>query len=463
MEQTRNNRSAALALGLDQHGATLPTTSSLVSAICQLRADLTDARHRLVLVAASLANAGEVADVHGAHALEVVTAEVARRTLQHAGVPTRLLRASPLGGFLAAVVVERGREAAQVEALLADVRRLVDLPTDRVWPVVTTGAALCDDTDDASSVIRDVRAAVVAAGREAPGATRWHRGGSHPGVPDDELARTRDLAVALVEDPDQLHLHYQPVHDLGTGTLVGAEALLRWEHPTRGAVSPLLTVQAAERTGLIVPLGRHVLARALAQVAGWTRQVRPDFRLHVNVSPIELREPSYVDHVASLLELFHVAPANLLLEITETALITDEPVVRSTLLALRSLGVGLGIDDFGTGYSSISHLGRLPVEVVKVDRSLVAGIGRDAGDFRLARAVLELVSTLGVTIVAEGIESAVEAAHLRAMGCTYGQGYHLGRPVPPEQLLTGGRVAARHAGPSRFGRAATRGARAASA
>ncbi len=431
---------ASLALGLDQHGATLPTTSSLVSSIAELRAGYSDRRHTLVLIAASVTNAAEIADVHGAHALEIVSAEVARRTLQHDGLRTRLLRASPLGGFMAAAVVARDTMKAQVEELLADVRTLVPLADDQVWPVVTVGAAECGVDDEIWSVIRDIRAAVVAAGREAPGATRWHRGETFNHVAD-ELNRIRDLALALSDDPDQLDLHYQPVHDLRSRTVVGSEALLRWQHPQRGAISPMLTVEAAERTGLIVPLGRLVLDKAVAQTALWVRQVRPDFRMHVNVSPLELREPSYVDRVETTL-LRHGVPApNLLLEITETALMAESSAVRSSILALRELGVGIGIDDFGTGYSSIKHLQRLPIDTVKVDRSLVSGVSDDADDFRLTRAVLRMVSTLGVTIVAEGIENALEAAHLRSMGCVFGQGYHLGRPVPAPQFLpdTGGR------------------------
>ncbi|GAA5144204.1 hypothetical protein GCM10023340_11520 [Nocardioides marinquilinus] len=428
--------SATLALGLDEHGATLPATSSLVSAIAELRAGAGERHHALVLIAASVSNAAEIADVHGAHALEVVTAEVARRTLQHGRSRARLLRASPLGGFLAAVVVERDLARARVEELLGDVRRLVPVADDQVWPVVTIGAAECAADDEIWAVIRDVRSAVTAAGREAPGATRWCAASADAtaSTVPDELQLVRDLALALTDDPDQLLLHYQPVTDLRSGRIVGAEALLRWRHPERGPVSPMVTVEAAERTGLIVPLGRLVLDRALKQATVWMRTIGREFRMHVNVSPLELRDPRYVDRVAAALVESGVPPENLLLEITETALLTDDET-RDTLLALRDLGVGLGIDDFGTGYSSIAHLQRLPVDTVKIDRSLICGVAGDSSDFMLTRAVLGLVQTLGVMIVAEGIEHAVEAAHLRSMGCIYGQGYHLGRPVPAEAFL----------------------------
>ncbi len=245
----------------------------------------------------------------------------------------------------------------------------------------------------------------------------------------------RDLATALEHHPEQLQLHYQPVQDLRSTELLGAEALLRWQHPTRGPVNPALTVEAAERSGLIVPLGRHVLRSALRQTADWLPHVGDAFRVHVNVSPLELRHAEYADHLEAALVRTAVEPQRLLLEVTETALVSEEACVHDSLERIRDLGVSLGVDDFGTGYSSVANLRRLPIDTVKLDRSLVTGIGTSPGDFTLVRSVLQLLSTMGVMIVAEGIESAVEAAHLRAMGCRAGQGFHLGRPVPADVFL----------------------------
>lgn len=424
----------AHVLGLDQHGAAFPTTSTLLHTIADLRRGHVDTGQSLILLAASISNATEIADVHGAAGLETVTAEVARRALQHEHLQVRLLRASPLGGFLAAIVVERELARSQVSLLLDEVRRLVAVEGDRVWPVVTVGARECSQRDEVWAAVRDVRATVFSAGQEAPGSTRWHRGEDHSG-PHEGLALVRDLAFALSEHPEQLTLEYQPVYDLRGNLIVGSEALLRWQHPVRGRVNPAVAVAAAERTGLIVPLGRMVLDRALAQTNTWVERLGLGFRMHVNVSPLELREPSYVDHLEAALERSGVNPVNLLLEITETAAVTEELTVRSALHQLRDLGVGLGIDDFGTGYSSIAHLRSLPIDTVKLDRSLVSGIATESRSFTLARSVLTLVNTLGVTIVAEGIEDAVEAAHLQAMGCWFGQGFHLGRPVPADRFL----------------------------
>ena len=422
-----NDATAALLFGLDQHGASFPTTPPLVAAVAALRAQHCHREQVLVLVAVTLTNADEIADAHGASGLEALIAELGRRALRHRDSPVRLLRASPLGGFLVAVVVDQDAEKTQVEAMLADVRRLVTLPSDDVWPVVTAGATRCLEYESVWDSIRDVRATVLQA-RDHPGRTRWHL--DQTAIAPDAVSLVRDLARAIDYAPEQIALAYQPVQDLSSDIVVGAEALLRWHHPTRGVVRADHAIEAAERTGLIVPLGRLVLEEAVNQAASWLGRFGPDFRMHVNVSPVEFREDDYVDHLATLLYDAGLSPNNLMLEMTETAAISDEEQVRAILFELHELGVGLGIDDFGTGYSSIENLRTLPFDTVKLDRSLVSGIDVGAESFKIVRAVLDLAAALGVTVVAEGIEQAIEASHLRIMGCQFGQGYHLGRPVP---------------------------------
>ena len=422
-----NDATAALLFGLDQHGASFPTTPPLVAAVSALRAQHCNREQVLVLVAVTLTNADEIVDAHGAPGLETLTAELGRRALRHRDSPVRLLRASPLGGFLVAVVVDQDAEKAQVEAVLADVRRLVTLPGDDVWPVVTAGATRCLEGEPVWDSISDVRATVLQA-RDHPGRTRWHL--DQPTTAPDAVSLVRDLARAIDYAPEQIALAYQPVQDLSSDTVVGAEALLRWHHPTRGVVRADHAIEAAERTGLIVPLGRLVLEEAVTQTGSWIGRFGPGFQMHVNVSPVELREDDYVDHLASLLYDAGLSPSNLMLEMTETAAMSDEQQVRATIAELHELGVGLGIDDFGTGYSSIENLRTLPFDTVKLDRSLVSGIDVGPENFKIVRAVLDLAAALGVMVVAEGIEQAIEASHLRTMGCQFGQGYHLGRPVP---------------------------------
>ncbi len=404
--------------------------------------------HHLVLLAASVSNADELADVLGHDGLAAVGSAVAGR-LDCAASGVHVLQATPLGGLVAAVVVEPGTSAtARAEALAAQLRGFVRIGGERVWPVITVALRRCRPDDEGWQALREVRGVLFEAGRRHRGCVRWQD------EPDDraggpgralraqqalavrrELDLVGDLATALHEDPAQITLAYQPVVDLRSRTLVSAEALMRWHHPQRGPVPPCEAVAAAERSGLIHDLGRLVLDLALEQTAAWLGHLGPAYRTHVNVSALELQRPGYVEGVAAALERAGVAPERLLLEITETALLTQDQHVLTTLYRLRALGVGLGIDDFGTGYSSISQLHRLPVDTVKIDRSLVCDIATSATDFDLIRTVLGLLNTTQVTVVAEGIEDAVQASHLQAVGAMFGQGYLLGRPVPPEVFL----------------------------
>jgi diguanylate cyclase (GGDEF)-like protein len=230
---------------------------------------------------------------------------------------------------------------------------------------------------------------------------------------------------------DEFVLHYQPKLSLPDGRLIGAEALARWEHPTRGLIAPGEFIPAAESTGLIVPFTLHVLELALAQVRRW-QQDDPDFSIAVNLSPRCLAE---VDLTSKILSLLHASgvPAHLLeLEITENTLAHDPERALSTLTALHNAGIRISIDDFGTGYSSMSYLKRLPVSELKVDRSFVSGMLTDLDDSVLVRSVVDLGHNLGLTVVAEGVENQATMDALSALGCDIAQGFHLGRPMNVE-------------------------------
>ena len=225
-------------------------------------------------------------------------------------------------------------------------------------------------------------------------------------------------------------MHYQPLMDLSNGTMVGVEALCRWTDEHLGTVAPDLFIQVAERTGLINDLGRWVLRTACEHVAGWVG--RPGERpfVSVNVSPVQLRQPSYVDEVRAALEDSGLEAERLYLEITETALVTDVQDAADTLRRLRELGVQLALDDFGTGHSSLTLLRNLPLHVVKIDRSLVTGVATEAQDAVLVRLIVDAAHTLGLRVCAEGVEEPVQAQQLVALGCDTGQGWLFGRPAP---------------------------------
>jgi diguanylate cyclase (GGDEF)-like protein len=227
---------------------------------------------------------------------------------------------------------------------------------------------------------------------------------------------------------DELRLVYQPEVDLDTGRVVAVEALLRWEHPTRGTISPAVFIPLAEVSGLIVPIGAWVLREACHQAAEWNADAG-ELVVSVNVSPRQLIDADFERHVADALESSGLAPDRLCLEITESAVIADPAGAVAKLQQLKSLGVRLALDDFGVGQSSLSQLKVLvPVETLKIDKSFIDGLTRDPEDQAIVHAVLELARSLGMATVAEGIEDPEQAEILQNLSCTIGQGYHFARP-----------------------------------
>ena len=242
-----------------------------------------------------------------------------------------------------------------------------------------------------------------------------------------------DLRRAL--ERDELRLHYQPLVDLASDRIVGLEALVRWQHPTRGLVQPLSFIPLAEETGLIIPLGRWVLETACRQARKWMDAL-PDSRLvmSVNLSARQFMQPDLVDQVAAILGDTGL-PAELLeLEITESVLMDQTEAGTRALRALRELGVQLVLDDFGTGYSSLSYLKHLPLDTIKIDRSFVNGLEGDDANLPIVQAVIALAHGLGIDVVAEGIETAAQLARLRTLMCDRGQGFFYARPMPAADL-----------------------------
>jgi EAL domain-containing protein (putative c-di-GMP-specific phosphodiesterase class I) len=229
-------------------------------------------------------------------------------------------------------------------------------------------------------------------------------------------------------------VHYQPLVDLQLGEVWGGEALVRWKHPEQGLLGPSQFVPVAEETGLIVPLGERVLEEACGRAVQWQRN-RPEadpLVICVNLSASQLRRQDLAGTVEGVLRRTGLEGHCLCLDITETLYITILEGNTEALDDLRRMGVRISIDDFGMGYSSLSYLKRLPADTLKVDRSFVAGLGEDAEDTAIVRMIIELAHTLGMRIIAEGVESEEQAEQLREMGCDLGQGYYFAKPSPPE-------------------------------
>ena len=239
-------------------------------------------------------------------------------------------------------------------------------------------------------------------------------------------------ALRLANEAAQFRLEYQPQVRLSDGQLIGAEALLRWRHPTRGPISPAEFIPLAEDTGLIVPIGRWVLEQACAQAARWQGQPGKPQQVAVNVSARQLRQPDFILALDFILMSTGCPATALELEVTESLLLEDAEQAIRLLNQLADRGVRVAIDDFGTGYSSLAYLKRMPVQTLKIDRSFVQELGEDNNVAAIARTVIVLAHSLNLDVLAEGVETAQQAEWLRREGCDWAQGWHYGRPMPAE-------------------------------
>jgi diguanylate cyclase (GGDEF)-like protein len=248
------------------------------------------------------------------------------------------------------------------------------------------------------------------------------------------LQMENDLRRAL--DREEFRVHYQPIVSLENGQLTGFEALLRWQHPERGFISPADFISLAEDTGLIVPIGMWILKRACRQLAKWQWKAPANRQLFmsVNLSSKQLAQSALVDQIRETLEETHVDPRHLKLEITESAVMENAETAAKLMRCLKSLGVQLSIDDFGTGYSSLGYLHRFPVDILKVDRSFIGRIGEAAENIEIVRTIVSLAENMGMQVVAEGVETLSQLSQLRRLNCQFGQGYLFSRPVDAESI-----------------------------
>ena len=284
-----------------------------------------------------------------------------------------------------------------------------------------------------ADLLRDAAAAMMSA--KAKGRGRYEIYSAFMGrLAAPGLAAENDLRSAIGDS--QLLVYYQPKIDLGSGNVVGAEALVRWLHPERGLIQPADFIPLAEETGLVLPLGEWVFAQACRDVQVWRddEEMR-DLVVSVNLSPNQLAQPDLVERFQRILQDTGADPSRVEIEITETALMQDAQFATRVLEELRGLGLRLAADDFGTGYSSLAYLRRFPLDLLKVDRSFVDGIGRDAEDTAIAAAVVHLAHVLGLQAVAEGVETREQLSKLHEFGCDQAQGFYWSRPVPSHEFV----------------------------
>ena len=318
----------------------------------------------------------------------------------------------------------------------------------KISPVAAVGLAQAEAAiSGPEELMRDADAALA----EAKNAGHGHLVCYSRGMRERALARMQmeaDLEQAIREQAihgGQLLLHYQPEVDLATRKIVGFEALVRWQHPQHGMMMPGEFIPLAEETGLIVPLGDWGLAEACRQIVAW-RQLASEcrseqaagppveLRVSVNLSAKQFGRPALVSRIAEILSSTDVSATDLRLEVTESSLMSHEDTAQTTMQDLQKLGVGLHMDDFGTGYSSLNYLHRYPFDTLKIDRSFVQEIGSKKSSEEIVRTILNLAHSLGMEVVAEGIETAEQASRLQSLGCRLGQGYYFAQPMAPDAV-----------------------------
>jgi diguanylate cyclase (GGDEF)-like protein len=347
--------------------------------------------------------------------------------------------AARLGGDEFAVLLHGPIDRSGVDHVLSRIRSQlvepVDLSAGRVATIgASIGVAIADAETDVDTLVRHADTAMYAAKRGGRGRSVFFT----EELGEDTSHRTdpaAELAGAL--DRGEFTVVYQPLVDLRTGRPTGAEALVRWQHPTEGTRAPDSFIPLAEESGLITELGAFVLRDACRQAARWVGSCDEPVPLlvTVNLSARQLTDPRIVDQVRSALAEADLDPARLVLEITETVLMQDREAAAASLGRLKALGVRIAIDDFGTGYSSLAYLCRFPIDMLKIPREFVDGLGRDANADVVTRAVVELAGALGLLTVAEGVETTHQQEHVAELGCDLAQGYLFSRPVDAETVL----------------------------
>ena len=328
------------------------------------------------------------------------------------------------------------RAAIQVaERLAVAVSQPLVLGEEEHFASASIGIALADTADaDAQMLIRDADAAMYRAKERGRGRYELF----------DEMLRHRVLVRLRTEselrralERDEMRIHYQPVVDLREDRIAAVEALVRWEHPQRGLLEPADFIRVAEDTGLIVPLGDVVLSKACRDVADWQRRFNGSQRplsLCVNASARQLADTAFPARVAEIARRSGLAAGSLALEITEGVLMEEAHSPVTVLTRMRDYGLGLMLDDFGTGYSGLSYLKRFPLDVLKIDRSFVAGLGTDEEDSAIVAAVIGMARTLGLSVVAEGVENRDQVGQLLQLGCDRAQGFLFARPIPADRI-----------------------------
>lgn len=355
------------------------------------------------------------------------------RLRSHSG---RLGALARLGGDQFALVqadIEQPYEAAELaQSILDDLEQPFRLDQHEVRLRATIGITLFpEDGDSTEKLLQKAEQTMTLAKSRSRNRYQFYIASV-----DSEMRRRRelekDLRDALAQN--QLHLVYQPQVDYRDHSIVGVEALLLWQHPQHGFVAPDLFIPLAEQNGTIIPIGEWILDQSCRQLREWHDQGFSNLRMAINLSTVQLHHAELPRVVNNLMQVYRLPPKSLELEVTETGLMEDISTAAQHLLSLRRSGALIAIDDFGTGYSSLSYLKSLPLDKIKIDKSFVQDLLEDEDDATIVRAIIQLGKSLGMQVIAEGVETAEQEAYIIAQGCHEGQGYLYSKPLPAREL-----------------------------
>ncbi len=397
--------------------------------------------NRLALLIIDLDHFKTVNDSLGHHAGDRLLGDIARRLAAEMDRTRRLFR---LGGDEFVVVAEQLDNTAEIQRLVQSLAKAIAVPCDidghLLHPSASIGISRYpEDGEDAQALIRNADTAMYAA-KSSGRNTHLFFDEPMSAAANKRLHLESELWRALAEN--QLVLHYQPQIDLLSGKVVGVEALVRWRHPQRGLIPPAEFIPVAEECGLILPLGHWVLHTACRQVRSWLDADIDMGEMAVNISAHQFKQPGFALSVQALLAETGIPAERLELEITESTIMHGVDSAIQTLAQLRAMGIRLAIDDFGTGYSSLSYLRRFPLDRLKIDRSFLADVDTDPDAAALLTSIVMLGRSLGLQLVAEGVERLAQAEFLRTLECERVQGFHFYQPASAEEVVDFGDVEA---------------------
>ena len=323
--------------------------------------------------------------------------------------------------------------AEMAQALIRQLDQPFEINNEQLTISATVGVTLFpDDGENVDTLLQQAEFAMIMAKSRSRNRYQFY-----VATIDTEIRQRKKLEMDLHQalSHNELSLVFQPQFNYQQGKLIGAEALLRWQHPDKGLISPDMFIPMAEHSLDIIPIGDWVLENACRQLQQWHLDGHRDLRMAVNLSAIQLQDQGIVERIATLLGKYQIPPGTLELEVTETAIIEDVDASKAQLKNIKNTGVTLALDDFGTGYSALGYLKQFPFDKIKIDKSFVEGLPENKGNVGIVEAIVQIGKSFGLKVLAEGIETIEQESFLTATGCLEGQGYYYGKPLPPEDFI----------------------------